>query len=165
MSAADRIRGLSSDRVFSGGGGDGAAAAEDLAATLAAGNTSGPNDVVMEAGQKIDLGGTPGDPDGSLVPEPSAALGRGVKAQDSGADEGCLLYTGRSMYAFATGTNQGERSGMALDPSEAQLEFYYNNSRAAYMTANGTNFQTRRIDNFRLNNTNNASDTPILPHC
>lgn len=91
----------------------------------------------------------------------AASLGQGLTVQDGIGTTGCLMYSDINMYAFATGTVAGERSGMRLDASQIQLEFYYNNARIIYMNGNGTNFQTRRIDNFRINTGNYTTDATL----
>tara|TARA_R100001244_G_scaffold25113_2_gene25463 strand:+ start:115795 stop:116439 length:645 start_codon:yes stop_codon:yes gene_type:complete len=110
---------------------------------------------------RIDIGGSPTTPDGIIASTSTPALGQGVTFRDVDVDTGCLVYTDIAFYGFASGTNAGERSGIGMDVTFAQVEIKNNNTLIAYFTANGTNFQTRRIDNFRLNTTNFTADGTV----
>lgn len=101
-------------------------------------------------------------PVGVITRADSASLGRGVAFRDIGTSTGCLIYTDIAMYGFASGSNYGERSGIGMDPDFSQVEIRSNNTLVTCFTADGTNFQTRRIDNFRINTTNHTSDATIV---
>ena len=103
----------------------------------------------------VNIGGSIALPTAIIGSDPSAGYGQGLTVRDAGADVGCLLYTNRSMYAFAEGI-LGERSGMTLEFSN-QLGFYYNNSRICYMNTQGINFQTSVLLEYRTNVANSAA--------
>ena len=111
--------------------------------------------------EQIDVGGAPGTPDGTIKGIPAAAYGQGVTVRDAGVDEGCLLYSNISMYAFATDTVQGERSGMILEFAGAQVGFYYNNSRIFFINSSGLNLQETILSQWLVGLTNRTADATL----
>ena len=111
--------------------------------------------------EQIDVGGAPGTPDGTIKGIPAAAYGQGVTVRDAGVDEGCLLYSNISMYAFATDTVQGERSGMILEFAGAQVGFYYNNNRIFFINGSGLNLQETILSQWLVGLTNRTADATL----
>jgi len=111
--------------------------------------------------EQIDVGGTPVLPNAIIGSDGAAAYGQGLTVRDAGVDEGCLLYSNISMYAFATDTVQGERSGMILEFAGAQVGFYYNNNRIFFINGSGLNLQETILSQWLVGLTNRTADATL----
>ena len=110
---------------------------------------------------EVRIGGSPSVPDGIINGIPNAGYGKGLTVRDADLDTGCLLYSDIPMYAFATGTSEGERSGLSFTPG-AQVDIIYNNAQIASFSGSGLNMQNRAIIQFYRSIGNRTANTALI---